>query len=224
MPEQKLHRRGNVRYVKNGRADVPNRSLLNTVSLVKSLMSKYNIPLENVIRHYDVTHKLCPVYYVTDEAAWQNFKNMLTDQPDSTASVIFTGNEIVRKGQVHANNFAGTGLETDGKRGPLTKKAGIKVLQAAMNADYGSRLDVDGSFGPKSKKQLGNHYVKYGERQYMVTAAQILLMLKGYDPNGVEFPGHFGPGMKKAVLQYQRDHKIAATGIVNALTFQSLIS
>ncbi len=209
---------------KDGRNNVSAQTLENTAALVQSLMSRYNIPVENVVRHYDVTHKLCPIYFVSDEASWQNFKNMLTGKPDTASTVTLSGNDIIRKGQIHANNFVGAGLETDGKHGPLTKKAGIKVLQYAMNLDYGNTLTIDGCFGTKSKKKLGTHYVKYGERQYMVTAAQILLMLKGYDPNGVELPGQFGPGMKKAVLKYQADHNIATTGIVNALTFQSLIS
>ena len=38
-------------------------------------MSKWNIPIDRVIRHYDVTGKICPEPYVRDEAAWQNFKN-----------------------------------------------------------------------------------------------------------------------------------------------------
>lgn len=32
----------------------------NAVKLTRYLMAKYNIPLERVIRHYDVTGKLCP--------------------------------------------------------------------------------------------------------------------------------------------------------------------
>lgn len=32
----------------------------NTLKLCRMLMEKYNIPLENVIRHYDASHKLCP--------------------------------------------------------------------------------------------------------------------------------------------------------------------
>lgn len=46
----------------------------NTIWLVKMLMKKYNIPIENVIRHYDVTHKVCPEPYVRDIEAWNNFK------------------------------------------------------------------------------------------------------------------------------------------------------
>ena len=37
------------------------------------LMKQYNIPIENVIRHYDVTGKLCPEPYI-DETVWGEFK------------------------------------------------------------------------------------------------------------------------------------------------------
>ena len=46
----------------------------NTVKLAKMIMAKYGIPAENVIRHYDVTHKRCPAPFVNDEALWTDFK------------------------------------------------------------------------------------------------------------------------------------------------------
>lgn len=48
-----------------------------TVELIQYLMKKYNIKIENVIRHYDVTGKKCPEPYV-NETKWLNFKNMIT--------------------------------------------------------------------------------------------------------------------------------------------------
>lgn len=48
-----------------------------TIQLVKELMKKYNIPIDNVIRHYDVTGKTCPEPYVRDSAAWETFKSNL---------------------------------------------------------------------------------------------------------------------------------------------------
>lgn len=35
-------------------------ALNNAVKLAKIIMEKYNIPIENVIRHYDITGKVCP--------------------------------------------------------------------------------------------------------------------------------------------------------------------
>ena len=36
------------------------KALDNAVKLAKLVMKRYNIPIENVIRHYDVTGKMCP--------------------------------------------------------------------------------------------------------------------------------------------------------------------
>ncbi len=44
------------------------------VELTAWLCSKFNLPVENVIRHYDVTGKECPIYYVKNEDAWTQFK------------------------------------------------------------------------------------------------------------------------------------------------------
>ncbi len=52
----------------------------NAVELVKMLMAKYNVPIANVIRHYDVTGKNCPEPFVRDIKAWQNFKGRLEEK------------------------------------------------------------------------------------------------------------------------------------------------
>ena len=114
-----------------------------------------------------------------------------------------SGNAYIKAGQKKANEFLkkygnGTKIEEDGIRGPETKKQAVRVLQICMNKDYGAGLVVDGDFGTKSNKALGSHYVAYGEKQWMVTAAEILLMLKGKDVGGVEYPGIFGSGLQNA--------------------------
>lgn len=43
------------------------------VHLVAWLCGKFELTTEDVIRHYDVTGKLCPLYYVTHEEAWEQF-------------------------------------------------------------------------------------------------------------------------------------------------------
>lgn len=48
-----------------------------TVGLVKWLMQEYNIPISNVIRHYDVCWKNCPEPWVRDPKQWENFKRRL---------------------------------------------------------------------------------------------------------------------------------------------------
>lgn len=54
------------------------QTIKNGVELGKELMEKYNIPISNVYRHFDVTGKICPEPFVRDSALWQRFKTMLT--------------------------------------------------------------------------------------------------------------------------------------------------
>ena len=54
-------------------------TVANAINLVKYLMKKYNIPIENVVRHYDVTHKNCPAPFVNDVNEWNNFKDKLKE-------------------------------------------------------------------------------------------------------------------------------------------------
>ena len=133
---------------------------------------------------------------------------------------------LVQIGQMHANNFAcgANRIAEDGLCGPSTKKARVKVLQQALNLDYGAGLAIDGDFGTKSKAALGNHYVRRGEQQYMVTALEILLYLNNYDPKGLENPGQFGPRLEEAVVAYQKDHHLSQDGIAGRNTFLSLLA
>lgn len=76
----------------------------NAVELVKSLMDKYNITIDRVIRHYDVTHKLCPAPFVNNITAWNNFKNRL-----ETSKMIKTYDEaikvLINKGVVETRDY-----------------------------------------------------------------------------------------------------------------------
>lgn len=45
------------------------------IELVAWLVTKYDLSKDDIIRHYDVTGKLCPLYYVKHEDAWEKLKN-----------------------------------------------------------------------------------------------------------------------------------------------------
>ena len=47
------------------------------VELVTWLMGRYDLGTDDVIRHYDVTGKECPKYYVENETEWFQFKEDL---------------------------------------------------------------------------------------------------------------------------------------------------
>lgn len=43
------------------------------IQLTAWLCQKFNLTSEDVIRHYDVTGKMCPIYYVENPDAWEQF-------------------------------------------------------------------------------------------------------------------------------------------------------
>lgn len=49
-------------------------TILNTIALARDIVQRYNIPYANLIRHYDVSGKICPAPFVYDTSAWEKFK------------------------------------------------------------------------------------------------------------------------------------------------------
>lgn len=48
-----------------------------TVELARDIMARYGIDVNHVLRHYDVTGKICPAPYVNDPVAWEEFLGRL---------------------------------------------------------------------------------------------------------------------------------------------------
>lgn len=130
--------------------------------------------------------------------------------------------KLIKEGQSEGNTFCGTSFSVDGIVGPNTKKLAVMCLQVALNKDYGAKLTVDGSFGPKTKAALGNHYVKFGETQWLATFVQVALYIHGYDPKGVEHPGYIGYGCDAAIGNYQSDHGLNPDRTAGKNTITSL--
>lgn len=136
------------------------------------------------------------VKYMWTIAVPNNFKNGTSiSSPSTNAPMSNTSNTVtslVKTGLKHAKNFTGVDDSLN------FKKAKGRVLQRALNLDYGKSIVEDGDVGIKTKNKLGSHYVKKGEKQYMVTAAEILIYLNDIDPNGIELPGTYGNGLVNA--------------------------
>lgn len=134
-----------------------------------------------------------------------------------------TASQAVKAGQAISNIILGTSIAEDGKRGSDTRKNATKILQWAMNKDYDAGLEIDGKAGTETKAALGQHTVRRGEVQYMVTALEVLLLLGGYNPHGVELPGEFGSGCAETTGQYQSDAGLKVDRIAGRDTFLRLI-
>lgn len=58
-----------------------NVAMDNAMELTKHLMEKYDIPADNVVRHYDVTGKTCPRMMIEDDPTlWTKFKAGIGDE------------------------------------------------------------------------------------------------------------------------------------------------
>ncbi len=55
-------------------------TMASLVKLVDWLIDTYDLRREDVIRHYDVAGKECPIYYVRNPDAWEDFLDELTFQ------------------------------------------------------------------------------------------------------------------------------------------------
>lgn len=211
---------------------VPNIGTLNTAGMHKNWKKVTDVVIKNgIIQNPEVlkvgdalmfkgSDSSRPLGIGHTEMVYEiNGKTAASATPAATSSK----KDIVKAGQMHANNFTGAGLVVDGVRGTLTKKAGIMAVQTALNLDFKAGLKVDGEWGPKSDAALKKRSVRLGSTRYLVTAVEILLMLKGYNPNGVECPGQFGSGCAATTGNYQTDHSLKADKIAGYNTIKSLI-
>lgn len=94
--------------VKNGVVYPSAATIENVIAFTKAKQKEYNIPDSNVIRHFDVTGKSCPAYWV-DDAKWKaEFLNKLSSATvNPTATTTGTTNvpflikvDKVQKGDV----------------------------------------------------------------------------------------------------------------------------
>lgn len=58
------------------------------VELTAFLLGKFDLTTEDLIRHYDVTGKKCPLYYVEHEDEWEQFKKDVDAYIDKHGQVV----------------------------------------------------------------------------------------------------------------------------------------
>lgn len=200
--------------------------------LVPYLMKKFNVPASRVVRHFDASRKQCPYYYVRRPAEWEKLKKIITSTTSSptttkpATTTVTPKSANVKTGQKGLNRILSgvkgfKSIVVNGRRDSATRKAEIMAVQRGLNVDYHCYLDVDGSFGPKSKKVMSAHYAKKGMKGEFVKAIQASLYCHGYSPKGID--GTFGPGMDAAVRAFQKNNGLAADGSVGPATVGALL-
>lgn len=117
----------------------------NTIELVKYLMKELNIPIDNVVRHYDASRKNCPGSLSADDwAKWYEFKNRLID---SGPSITDCTNELKWRGIITAQELWNVKAEQDidikfmlSKYYPYILKNGGSVKDRKISCD--DALDI----------------------------------------------------------------------------------
>jgi N-acetylmuramoyl-L-alanine amidase CwlA len=121
------------------------------VELTKALMAEYGIDADHVIRHYDVTHKICPAMWVHNETAWKAFKARLTGSAvtPNVPAIVRLGSQgdavkTLQRALTKLRYYDGL---IDGVFGSDTMKA-VKAFQTSKG------LVADGIVGPVTWKAL----------------------------------------------------------------------
>lgn len=197
--------------------------------LVLQLMTKFGVTAEHVVRHYDASRKMCPLYYAKRQAEWDKLRKAITGhkttkpaaetKPASTTAI--STKDFIKKGQKGLNKLLGAELVIDGKRGAQTKKCEIMAVQVGLNKDYKCGLAVDGAYGGKSKAAMSNKAVKHGSRGVLVKAVQCLLYTHGYNPTGIT--GYCGNKTEAAIKAFQKKCGLEPDGSCGAKTMLRLL-
>ena len=65
---------------RDGKVMATAKTIANAADLAAMLCEKYNIPVDHIIRHYDVTGKLCPKYWVDDPDGIKKFRKKVEER------------------------------------------------------------------------------------------------------------------------------------------------
>lgn len=179
--------------VKNGVVYPSAKTIENALELTRDLMKKYNIPKENVIRHFDVNGKRCPAYWCgTPEknAKWlTEFKNKLDGQTTSTTSKTSTG----------AKNTTSNAYDT---------KAFVKEVQQLIGAK------IDGIAGSETLSKTVTVSATINRRHGVVKPIQKRLNALGFNCGAVD--GIAGCKFTAAVIAFQKANGCVSDGEVTA--------
>jgi N-acetylmuramoyl-L-alanine amidase len=136
--------------VKNGKYDFTENTLKQAVELVNTLSNKYKIPYSNIIRHYDVTGKICPKPFVDNNKEWKQFKNRLKRRVNTNSSKL----DIMKLQRALNNINCGLAkLKEDGDYGRKTSQYMLKVWS---NWGWNKLKRFDGyNVGEDTIKKLG---------------------------------------------------------------------
>ena len=125
-----------------------------TKQLVKYLMSKYGVPVSNVIRHYDVTGKFCPnvpgwIPPTGNEAKWNAFKKSLS----TDSGTLSDGSDGV-SGEGAKSYTTTFNVLKKGAKGAQVQLLQRLLRMAGKKGADGNPISLDGDFGANTETAL----------------------------------------------------------------------
>lgn len=139
--------------IKDGKYNASEKTIENAIELTRKLMKKYNIPIQNVIRHFDVTGKKCPLYLVNN-TEWNKVKkrislSSITSKSNTTSYSKLQFIKDIQK-SINVKVDGVVGKETISKLVTLSKNknynhVSVKYLQKYLKA-LGYEVSVTGLF------------------------------------------------------------------------------
>lgn len=133
--------------------------------LTRYLMDKYNVPASNVIRHYDVTGKICPNPYVYNTTAhtWDEFRKKISGGAAApTTDKLYR----VRKSWEDAASQLGAFEELENAKKAC--KAGYTVYDWNGKAVYPKTSESKPDTGNVQEKEIWDFFTKKGLNAYAV--------------------------------------------------------
>ena len=158
------------------------KAVLNAVELTNHLMQTYNIPADRVIRHYDVSGKLCPGIIGWNEdskdvSQWKAFKAKLTNTTNvKTDDVIYR----VRKSADDAKSQIGAYRNLNSAKALADKNTGYSVYDTKDKLIYTpSKQTAKKTVTELAKEVIQGKWGNGSERKQKLTKA-------GYDYDRVQ--------------------------------------
>lgn len=214
---------------------------VNAAELIRSLMSKYNVSIDRVVRHYDASRKNCPSSMSANNwAEWYEFKNMISNNTSNNVNTSTSEMYRVRKSwnDIRSQIGAFRNLESAKKiatgdykvfnskgevvysnttqtTNTVTVNLHLRDLQSAYNHDYGKNIYVDGIRGQQVEAMLNNLCLRQGSRGQCVGWLQCRV--------GASIDDIFGPNTKQKVMEFQRNNGLVVDGIAGKNTFNKLL-
>lgn len=128
------------------------------IQLTRELMAKYGVPADHVIRHYDVTGKICPNPYVYNHTAhtWDAFKAQISGQ---------TSKPVQPAEQ--PTDWKATGTATCGGNSVRVRREPNGAVAGSLNS--GQRFEVDGQVsGNWTRVNIAGIGVGWMATQYVI--------------------------------------------------------